>query len=389
MNKINLFPESNNIIDGNLTISTRIEYENKTQKLWYKLPEEYANIITDSCDPFVLGTIFLAMEKNSKLIVHGQVSQSLIDNLQEFQLAWNCWKPNQYYPVEIEAKIVKDSEISFNKNKAIAAFSGGVDSCFTVWKNHQIKQYKLETCLIVHGFDIPLIQKNIFDKAMQKAKLILDDLGLKLIPITTNIRDFNQDWEHIHGAALASCLMLFEKEYNLGLISSSLPYNTLELPWGSNPITDFLMSNNNLKIIHYGASYNRLEKIRNIIDFTVVCDNLRVCWEGENLDKNCGKCEKCMRTILAFRSLTNQLPKSFEHDVTDAQIISLTKVKYPEVLELKLILSQAKKSGISASWVSALEQCIINNERFLFLKGVKQKIIRKFPQLTNFLSLLS
>jgi hypothetical protein len=389
MNEINIFIDKK-IINNTIKLSASIEYTNKKQQhLWYEMPLEYGDKITDKADPFVIATIFLAMETKSKLIVHGEVSQSLIDNLREFQLAWNCWKPHQYYPIEIEADIVTDTEINYSNKQAIAAFSGGVDSCFTVWKNHKTKQYQLEAGIMVHGFDIPLTKKDMFDRAKEKSKLILDDLGLKLIPITTNIRDFNQDWEDIHGAALASCLMLFEKEYNLGLISSSLPYNTLELPWGSNPITDHLLSNNNFKIIHYGAGYNRLEKIRNIIDFTVGCDNLRVCWEGENLDKNCGQCEKCIRTILAFRSFKNQLIKCFEQDVNDSQILGINHLKYPEIIELKSILQQAKNSGISDSWVSALAQCIINNERRLFLKGIKQKIWQKFPQLEKLRSLLS
>ncbi len=46
----------------------------------------------------------------------------------------------------------------------------------------------------------------------------------------------------------------------------------------------------------------------------------------ENKARNCGQCEKCMRTVLSFRLIPMDLPACFAQDVTDEQVASLTGV---------------------------------------------------------------
>ncbi|WP_375515647.1 hypothetical protein [uncultured Nostoc sp.] len=143
--------------------------------------------------------------------------------------------------------------------RAISAFSGGLDSCFTAFRHSRGKcgrsQRPLEAGLMVHGFDIPLFEQESFDRAVQKSKLTLASLGLELIPMATNFRDFKQNWEDTHGIAVASCLMLLQGGYSIGLIPSSDPYHAVDLSWGwgSNPLTDPLLSSSTFPIIHDGG----------------------------------------------------------------------------------------------------------------------------------------
>ena len=169
--------------------------------------------LTDSCDPFVLPAVFLAMQRKANLVVHGQVSPSLLKNLAEFQTAWASWRPGVYTPVEISADEERECQLGPERG-VLAAFSGGMDSTFTVWRHHNglagRQSLKIQAGLMLHGFDIPLNQPEAFARAAHKARLLLDSLGIKLITLVTNLKKSEVNFNDAHPALLASCMMLFQ-----------------------------------------------------------------------------------------------------------------------------------------------------------------------------------
>jgi len=215
---------------------------------------------------------------------------------------------------------------------------------------------------MVQGFDIPLCDTYTFQRAASNCKKMLKALSIQLITIATNFRELDNDWENSHGAAIASCLMLLGNGFSAGLIASSEPYNNLVLPWGTNPVTDGLMSSDTFRIIHDGAAFTRSQKVRAISCWPQALRYMRVCWEGIEKDRNCGKCEKCIRTILNFRVAGLKLPPCFERDVTDEQISALRGLNPVQTAYFKEILSDARAACICEPWVGALQKCIKRNQ---------------------------
>jgi hypothetical protein len=152
--------------------------------------------------------------------------------------------------------------------------------------------------------------------------------------------------------------MLHENNFSIGLIASSFPYHRLVLPWGSNPVTDGLLSSDAFKIVHDGASFTRIDKVNEIANWPEALRYLRVCWQGEQKDRNCGRCEKCIRTILNFRVLGFGLPSCFEQDVSDQQILALKGLDSVAIAFFSDILSAAKAASIRKPWVYALKKCL-------------------------------
>lgn len=400
MQQIHLWREEAVKADDLVTVSMTIESPGSESghgstlqprtRLWYRLPAEYADRISDRADPFVVAILLIAMQQSTDLVVHGEVSPSLLQNLAEFQAAWACWRPQTYRQIEITADIERESPTIASQETAIAAFSGGVDSCLTAFRHKTGRcgrlARKLQTGLMVHGFDIPLNQSLVFERAVEKSKTILASLGLDLIPMTTNYRELQPklNWLDLYGPAVASCLMLFQKGYTTGLIGSAFSYHNLLLPRGSNPVTDHLLSSQSFQIIHDGAGLTRLGKIQEIANWPEAIQNLRVCWEGVQLDRNCGRCEKCIRTILGFRVLGLGLPGCFDQDITDEQILGIKGLNHIQLYELDLILEEAKTAGLSESWVTALEKCISRNRLRLDVEKGKAALKERIPPaLTN------
>jgi hypothetical protein len=384
MRKAHLWPEEAVEANGSTTLSVTIEsHDGSRTRLWYRVPCEYASLIPASCDSFVVATVMLAMSQASDFAVHGEVSPSLLRNLQEFQAAWACWYPQKYRKIDIIAEVEREQANATAEEKAIAAFSGGVDSCFTMFR-HKSGRYgrltrNLQAGLMVHGFDIPLAQQEVFERAAKKSKAMLNSLGVELIPVATNYREFGLNWEDVFGSAVASTLMLLRGSYTVGLVPSSYTYKSLFLPWGSNPLTDPLLSSNAFQVIHDGTAFKRIDKIREITNFPAALQSLRVCWEGKERDRNCGRCEKCIRTILGFRVMGIGLPPCFEQDVTDRQILDIKTSKKSQVTYFEEILQAAIAAGISDSWVTTIEQCIKRNQRTAFLEQSKAALRKQLP----------
>src|SRR5262249_23133771 len=148
-----------------------------------------------------------------------------------------------------------------------------------------------------------------------RAATLLRSVGVPLHTMATNFQELGLEWTQVFAAAIVSGLMFLQETYGTGLLASAVPYDRLIVPLGADPITAPLMSRDPLRVVHDGADASRVEKARAIAEWPEALELLRVCWEGAQKDRNCGECEKCVRTVLDFR-LAGVLPAAFPRDVT-------------------------------------------------------------------------
>jgi polysaccharide pyruvyl transferase WcaK-like protein len=314
-------------------------------------------------DGFVFGVIFYAMRLGEDLRVGGTMTRSALLNLNEFQEAWVLWKPHVYHKI----KIIPDSIVDrapVMERKAIAAFSGGVDSIFTILR-HKTKalgtaSYPLQDAvLMVHGFDVPLTAPDHLESLKERTRPLLDELGLKLLTIRTNLKELGlQDWEDSFMSQLACCLNNYSDEFCYALVGSSEAYNALVLPWGSNPATDYLLSGDTMRLVHDGAGYSRTEKVARIASHKTASQVVKVCWQGHQTFKNCGECEKCIRTQLNFKAVGVEHALCFDRPL-DSQLIETMNLRNDaQANELKAIFAYATKAGMNAGWMEILRRRI-------------------------------
>jgi hypothetical protein len=359
MTRIDLWPEQPTLQADQIETGFVLEdASTERQRFWYRFSSGLQPALTDSCDPYVLPAVFLAMQRKADLVVHGQVSPSLLKNLAEFQTTWGSWRPGVYTPVEIIADDERECQLKPERG-VLASFSGGLDSVFTVWRHQKglagRQNQKIQSALMLHGFDIPLNQPDVFARAAHKARLLLDSLGIELLTLVTNLKKSELTFNDAHPALLASCMMLFQQNYATGLIASSNTYHYMNIPWGSNPVIDWLLSSDSFATIHDGAAFSRLSKAKALGTWPEVAQYLRVCVRGPARDKNCCRCEKCVRTILIFRALGLGLPACFDRDVTNRQIVGLNMYHPRRFQFYKEILDTASQNKVSASWVIVLK----------------------------------
>jgi hypothetical protein len=142
----------------------------------------------------------------------------------------------------------------------------------------------------------------VYPAAIERNASFARGLGKILIPVETNHFPFgyryNLSRNLSQGSALASVALLLG--FPRVFVPSSYSYNQL-FPLGSHPLTDPLWANEGMEIIHNGGEATRVDKIMKIAEDERALANLRVCFNDMNV--NCGKCLKCLRTMIPLKLL--------------------------------------------------------------------------------------
>lgn len=333
--------------------------------LWFAMDPGRRDDLGGAGDPFLLATLFRAMRRGLGLWLRGApVSRSLLANVRELQRVWSVWRP-ELVQVPVFADAVID--LPAPEAPAVTAFSGGVDSAWTVWRRAvqpdplDTTSPPLEGAVMVHGFDIPLHARQDFRSALERAGRMLDGTGVALIPVTTNVRELaTTGWNHFHGLATAAALTLFSGRFGTGCLPSTMPVRLL-YPWGTSAVTDPLTGSHGFVVRHDGGHVDRMHKVLDLLAWPQVVDGLRYCWAGQRLDRNCGRCGKCVMTGLMFLAAGHE-PPAMEEPLTDDFLADylgrIRRLGPASTYDLRSTLAVARRRGLDAPWMAEVSRIV-------------------------------
>lgn len=319
-------------------------------------------------DGYVCAMIFDAMQQGRSVNICGPLSEKFFRNIQAFQEAWHCHCPSLYQVVEIQPSelLVGGSKAGGRPESAMVAFSGGMDSAFSLLRHQPSTQNRqrlpIASALMVHGFDVPYSNRSAFDTLHKRVEKITEAVGVELHILRTTIRenDYHR-WVDCHGAVLASVLHLTSDRHTHGIIASSDPYNYISYvhyAWGSSAATDYLLSGSEMEIIHDGAGFSRPQKIAYLAkNWPSQLKRTQFCWEGERRDINCGVCDKCVHTRLSLLAGGFDEGLCFE---TSFHIGMLDRIKISEAKlgDILPLLDFAEGNHCNARWTRLLRDRI-------------------------------
>jgi hypothetical protein len=260
--------------------------------------------------------------------------------------------------VEIQADAIVSPTV--RPCRSLAAFSGGVDSTFTLFRNNprsDTPRYGVDTVVLVQGFDVDLDNDAAFRELVERTDAVRAVTGARLRTVRTNCKELRlQKWEDSCGAQLAACLHLFAAEFTHALIGGSDAYDELWLPWGTNPVTDHLLSGGQLAIVHDGAAFSRTDKLACLARVPAALRSLKVCWEGQHQGRNCGVCEKCVRTQLNLMAVGVSSAPCFARWLDLQEIRTLPIHTDLAMAELRSIIEYGERHHLDAEWFHALRR---------------------------------
>jgi len=376
--RIEVWPEGLSEQEGKVRAQAAIEIPGQERfVLWFDVAQAHAGLLAETCDPFPLALLFTAMSRGEAMHVHGKVSPSLLRNLGELSRVWHSWTPKRCAPVDLSADAEARPPWAGEPRGTVMGFSGGADSSFTAWR-HRAGQAgprtrKIDAALMVHGFDIPLERESEFERAVAKARAMLDSISLPLLTMATNVRALRQRWTHSWAVSLVACLALFQRAYSTILVADEFtPDWTGPSPCG--PQVEKLMSCDAFEVVSDGSPFERVDKLRELAQWPEAMRHLRVCYEAEPRDRNCGKCGKCIRTILCFRAAGVPLPECFERDITTRDILGRRRLREESVYLYRQLLAVARKREPHAAWVRALGYVVLRGRLRFAWRAARERV---------------
>lgn len=253
-------------------------------------------------DPFVPAALLAAMAAGQPLEVPAEtpVSTRLLDGIQRAQEILHAWNPRlRRIPVAAVSTPARPQ-----RGEAAAFFSCGVDSLYTVWKHGD----QISRLLLIQGLEISLLNETLFAQAVSSARSFAEETGRDVVLVRTNLRRLGDahrlDIHLFHGALLAGAALV--TGHARTYVPSSSTYAHLA-PWGSHALLDAHWSTEACELVHDGAEAPRTEKLATIARASSARRVLRVCL-ADTAAYNCGRCEKCLRTMVTLHLLGVEAP---------------------------------------------------------------------------------
>ncbi|WP_071516051.1 hypothetical protein [Geitlerinema sp. PCC 9228] len=293
---LQILPDDSN--NSSREINVDFLVNNKSYKIFFRSYRE--PILTENYEAFVATGLLPAMKVGTnQLIAKGEISAKFLSNLSTIQDIYCVWNP-AFHRVDVE-NIKSVSKPAATEPRVGTFFSGGVDSFYTFLK----RQSEITDLILVHGLDMQLQDCTLREKTSEKLREVAANFGKNLIEIETNIRELLNryvDWRDFgHGATLAAIGHLLFPHFQRIFIPASHTYAEL-FPCGTHLVLDPLWSSESLEFVHDGCEATRVEKIALIAKYDIALQSLRVCWRNPNSSYNCGRCEKCLMTMVALKA---------------------------------------------------------------------------------------
>jgi hypothetical protein len=284
---------------GLIEVSARVEFDSAAKgqpdTLWFRFPQHSEPSL--KIDPFLVALMLVAMQNGEDIKLLGSVSGRLLTGLERYQRIFHQWYPDRFRLVKVLPESIRNDEVNAGDGVGVA-FSGGVDSFYSFFALRK----NITHALFMAGFDMPLNLVASIQELTASYSQMMEGFNVEFIPGSTNVRAFvnTVDWTNAHGTALAASALFFRSRLSFFAIPSS--YTGKRYPkWGTHPELDPLLSTEELQFQHHGAEADRVKKLEFIAKNSESFDRLRVCWIQDIGLRNCGACEKCIRTMIALR----------------------------------------------------------------------------------------
>lgn len=263
----------------------------------------------DRADAAAVAAVFAAMRAGRDLHVRGPVSRLLLDGLALFIEAWSSWRPDLYRPVVVSADAELEETPCLPSDKAVFAFSGGLDSSTTLFWHASGRAGRrnrdVASAVLVLGFDIADPASPLAQRTEASAREATRALGVGLSIVETDWRRvMSRSWEDDFFTGLAAVMHGYRGAAGGAVIAADAGWPTMKgsTPWGSHFATNALLGSPGFPICTDGGDRSQPGSARILRDAPrAYLANVRVCWKLPESGLNCGVCQKCVRRRLQMR----------------------------------------------------------------------------------------
>ena len=334
---------------GSTRLAMHVTWEDRAapdDTIWFDFSDDADEDILASADVSLLAAFPLAMWYGERqLIVEGDVTPRLADGVRA-AMALIAERTPTLRPVTLALteRTHPVVETSTRRRPAALCMSGGVDALSALEENlrtttapHSARYGRGVFAFGLNSYDFhdgqPRTERRVvFDAMATRLERFLGVYGLSLTRVTTNLRSlfphFQAWWAVAHDTPLAAIGHAMRAGvHSLAIASSGVGVGPGVTP---HPLMGALLATPHLDVHAAQLMLSRLEKVRRIAAWPEALSVLRVCLHIDlpsDGQINCGRCEKCLRTMLQLLAVDSaalsQAPFP-SRDVSAAEIEQLS-----------------------------------------------------------------
>lgn len=290
-------------------------------ELYYETEPEFGSDLAASPEACLLaGALPAVRGGEQRVLVEGSLCPRLRDGILIALDRLSHWYGRPPASLEIEATDGFRPLCPRAPARAGLFLTGGVDSSHLLDTNRRRfpdeHPSRFRDGLAVFGLVAPGQERTLraLDHAGRTRRALAgpaDEAGVKVVPVYTNLLQLAPDIRFLGGeflsAALASTAHAFARRISSVSIAAGWNIELLR-PCGSHPLLDPGYSSSALSVRHEEVRIGRLQKLSNLMGWQTAVRGLIVCGNHPAApDLNCGRCEKCLRTMTEILSLEGSL----------------------------------------------------------------------------------
>lgn len=324
--------------ESKMRLVASIKVDDSKKECWFDYPLEYGEYIcTERADAFVVALMPFAMRKKLDIKSLIPISEKLSYQLHNYYIPILSKYQKTFKQIDLACPC---SSENLNKEGAVGTgISCGIDSFYSVLNHIDIKEKDYELTHLVtmnvgsFGYQGGEFSYRWFQEEAKKARRISEELNLPLIEINSNLMEIYQE---NHGASgtfrMAGAILGLQKLFSKYYISAGFDIKDFDITSEENDDYDLFNllvgSNESTTFYSTGLEATRFERTKFITHYPITYDKLTVCMCGND---NCGKCEKCMRTLGALYVLNSldEYRESFDIDCFKKhEFMNLARIRY-------------------------------------------------------------
>jgi len=333
-----------------LRLSARFTWEDSprpAETIAFEVEGPAAEFADPTPEAFVLlGTLAAFHHGERRVRVEGRLCPRLRDGLRTALRTLRTWYPAWRHRSEPE--IEADHGFAAMRPpppRAALFLSGGADSLFALARNRESfpKEHPaaFRDAIFVVAFgtrggnEISERHENVRARQRNAVEAITRIAGLDLLVVRSNVEVLGEENDFFlmasHGAHLVAAAHLFPRRVSSVSVAASHDV-FVPKPWGSHPLLDTRYATSAIDVRHEGFDLRREERIAELAPWKEILPHLMVCTQGPLAEgqRNCGRCEKCLRTMIALL-LADALapPAPFPHGI-DAAWLAPIRARPPQ-----------------------------------------------------------
>jgi hypothetical protein len=287
----------------------KVSIDEEESTVWLAVLPVYAEYLCeDRNDGIVLAILNYAMRYNHDICSEAPITEDLFFNLDNWFIDGIAKENTHFHRTKIVSSLISPVKTG---TAVVTGISLGVDSmhAFQTFYKYAIKKFALTHLVYnnVGSFGANKLAQDRFNTNMESPLNFAKEVGLDLITVNSNLQDvFKQN--HYYSNTYVDMFPVYSLQKLFGIYyyaSGGFSYNEFSLKdtfasangeFWSLP----LFSTPSLRIYSAGEAVNRIDKLSSLVDNKYAQKYLNVCITSK---RNCGVCEKCVRTMLELDAL--------------------------------------------------------------------------------------